>query len=221
MGRRLFRAARLPFPAEPPRRSRSPAFAFAERAVAARPVVTVGVTVMPAGTLARPRAAASVSAFATPLPQPTVVWAGSRTAVTGHRRAGIHARFGSPLAVGDEFRDKRSLETRGHGDSSPAEQLEKPLSGLISRWHADPDPERRTRLLDVGRSSGSRAVMTLAGTNGPVHIDWGRAGGRSAAGRDEQRALVESMVRVPARRLSNVAPPTAAGAVRTRPGSGA
>ena len=43
-------AARFPSPAQPSRRSPPPAFAFAERAVAALPVVTVGVTVMPAGT---------------------------------------------------------------------------------------------------------------------------------------------------------------------------
>ena len=39
---------------------------------------------------------------------------------------GSTRRFGSPLAVGDEFTDERSLETRAHGDPSTAEQLEKP-----------------------------------------------------------------------------------------------
>ena len=43
-------ASRLPFPAEPPRHWPSPALAFAECAVAAWPVVTVSLTVMPAGT---------------------------------------------------------------------------------------------------------------------------------------------------------------------------
>ena len=47
-------ASRLPFPAEPPRHWPPPAFAFAERAVAARPVVAVGVTVMPAGAERNP-----------------------------------------------------------------------------------------------------------------------------------------------------------------------
>ena len=120
-------ASRLPFPAEPPRRWPPPAFAFAERAVAAWPVVTVGVTVMPAGTErdpARPHPSQHSPHLCLSLlsygRDPGLL--SLATDMLGSTRRLV----GSPPAVGDEFTDERSHETREHGDSLPAEQLEGP-----------------------------------------------------------------------------------------------
>ena len=109
-----------PFPAEPPRHWPSPALAFAECAVAAWPVVTVGVTVMPAGTErgpARPHPSQHSPHLCLSLlsygrnPGP---------AIAGHRHAGIQEEIRPSYlpAVGDEFTDEQSLEGCEHGDFS-------------------------------------------------------------------------------------------------------
>ena len=103
-----------------------PAFAFAECAVAAWPVVTVGFTVMPAGAerdSARPHPSQHSPHLCLSLlsygrnPGP---------AVAGHDVLGSTRRLGSPLAVGDEFTEERSLEGRELGDFSFDRAARKP-----------------------------------------------------------------------------------------------
>jgi hypothetical protein len=105
-------AACLAFPAEPPQHWPPPAVAFAERTVAAWPVVTVGFMIMPAGTersAARPHPSQHSPHLCLSL---LSYGGGPRTSVAGHRRAGIREEIwlGYLPAVGDEFTGGQSLD---------------------------------------------------------------------------------------------------------------